>query len=522
MANIFKKQKGAALIYLIIFIGLFVAIMLPIVGNLLSKFQLMRLAIAREQAFQIAEAGISYYQWHLISFPDDYKDGEETSGPYEHDYIDYDISGTKVIGKFSLTITPPGLGSSNVIVQSTGWTTDNPNVTRTITANFGIPSLANYSLLTHSWIYAWDSEAYNGPVHSDGGIRFEGTAQSTVTSSLSGTYTSDCNQEYPEHNQYYCTYTATRDAIWALGSNKAQSSVYWNNPTTTADFTGIASSFAEIAEASTITGNLALPNYSMGYSLVFNSAGTVSVYKTLRTTNSGSRFSLTQAISGGTDTALGYISGGTDYSSGICYNSNCNNCGTNGRCFQYTQTIPSDGMVISAQNNLWVEGTVKGRVTVATSSTSATNMNPNSSGTTSNLIPNIYIPGNIRYSTNESGTGEDADTLGLMVQGNIIVTENAPDNTYIDAALLAQNGFVGYPICYPSGDRLKNNLYVFGSMIMHGSWWFNFTNRCGSSITDGYPNPNFVWDTNLLYYPPPFFPDSSVGAGLELIKWTTN
>lgn len=514
-----KKQKGTLLIYLIIFIAIFAMVISPVAANFIAKLQLLKLAIEREQAFQIAEAGINYYQWHLIRFPGDYQDGTGQTGPYVHDYIDYDTQQT--IGKFSLVITPPPNGQTATTIQSTGWTSYSPNIKRIVTAIYGIPSLASYALLAHDWIYAWNTESYSGPSHSDTGIRFEGTTTSAVTSSVQTTYLDDCNQEYPENPS--CSVQVLRDAIWATGSNKSQSSPFWSNPTPIADFTGINIAFSNIQSNSQLNGNINLPlSNAQGYSLVFDNSGTVTVYKVLKTTNTGSLFPVIKPLSGGTNTGLAKIIGGTDYVSGICDKSGCNGCGSLGRCFQYTKTIPSSGLVISAQDNLWVEGTVKGRVTIATANNNAANTNPNWNNNTSNLMPNIYISNNIRYSNQENGSsGADADTLGLMAQGNIIVTKNAPDPLYIDGALLAQHGFVAFPICY-SGGAAKDNVYFFGSTILYGSWWFNFTNYCGSSFTDGFLYPHFQWDTNLLYYPPPYFPASSVSAGLQLEKWTSN
>lgn len=509
-----QRNRGAILIYLIIFIAIFAMVMLAVVANFAAKLQLLRITIEREQAFQVAEAGINYYQWHLIEFPDDYQDGTGQDGPYVHDYVDFDTQQT--IGQFSLVITPPSQGGTTVTVQSTGWINDKPNIKRIVTATYAFPSLASYALLTHDWMYAWNTESYSGPVHSDTGIRFEGTTSSSVTSSVESTCLDDCNQEYPEAS---CPTTVTRDAIWAIGPNEPESSPFWNNPTTVADFTGISTSFSDIQDASQLGENINLPlSNKSGYSLVFNSNGTVTVYKVLSTKNTGARFPVTQPVTDGTDTGLGYIIGGTDYNSGICSDTSCKHCSSSGRCLQYTKTIPSDGLIIYALENLWIEGTVKGRVIVATANGKA-NTNPNFSGITSNLIPNIYISNNIRYSNGESGaSGENADTLGLMAEGNIIVTKGAPDPLYVDGALLAQYGFIAFPICY-SGGAAKNNVYFFGSLILHGSWWFNFTNYCGGSFTDGYRYPHFQWDTNLLYYPPPYFPPSSVSAGLQMVKW---
>jgi len=500
-----KKQQGSTMIYLIIFIAIFALVMPAVVANFVAKIQLLRTTITREQSLQIAEAGINYYQWHLIQFPEDYKDGTELAGPYVHDYVDYDTQQT--IGQFSLVITAPSPGETAVTITSTGWTNETPNIKRTVTATYGIPSLASYALLAHDWIYTWSTESYSGPVHSDTGIRFEGTAESSVTSSVESTYLADCEQQHPENSN--CTTQVSKDAIWALGANKTQSSPYWNNPTTKADFTGISTAFSVINENSNLPANINLPSSAPGYSLVFNSNGTVTVYKVISTTNTGAKFPVTTALSNGSNTALRVLPGGTDYNSGICA-SNCNRCHS-GRCLLYTKTIPGDGLVIYAANNLWVEGTVKGRVVIATANGSSDIMS----------MANIYISNNLRYSDEALSDNERADVIGLLAEGNIIVTKNAPDPLYVDGALLAQNGFVAFPICY-NGGATNDNVYFFGSIILHGSWWFNFTNYCGGSFTDGYLHPHFNWDKNLLYRPPPYFPASSVSAELQLVKWSSD
>ena len=44
----------------------------------------------REQAIQIAEAGIDYYRWHLAHAPADFQDGTSGPGPYVHNFRDKD------------------------------------------------------------------------------------------------------------------------------------------------------------------------------------------------------------------------------------------------------------------------------------------------------------------------------------------------------------------------------------------------------------------------------------------------
>ena len=102
-------------------------------------------------ALEIAEAGINYYHWHLAHNPFDYTDGTGegcsldapfTCGPYTHDYLD--DAGEK-IGSFEFTVTPPPAGSTIIVINATGWHDKFPNVKRTISTRFGIPSPEPYT-----------------------------------------------------------------------------------------------------------------------------------------------------------------------------------------------------------------------------------------------------------------------------------------------------------------------------------------------------------------------------------------
>ena len=89
-------------------------------------------------ALSVAEAGVNYYLWHLAHDSTDYQDGTGGPGPYIHDYKD---SSGNVIGQYTLTITPPPLGSSTTTVEAVGQLTGSPQ-TRKIVAQLGIPSFA--------------------------------------------------------------------------------------------------------------------------------------------------------------------------------------------------------------------------------------------------------------------------------------------------------------------------------------------------------------------------------------------
>ena len=76
-----SQQRGVILVYIIIIVGVFSVLMLPLLDSASKKILLIRGASDREQALQIAEAGTNYYQWHLAHYKNDYRDGTGQAGP---------------------------------------------------------------------------------------------------------------------------------------------------------------------------------------------------------------------------------------------------------------------------------------------------------------------------------------------------------------------------------------------------------------------------------------------------------
>ncbi|MEI8337752.1 MAG: hypothetical protein WCF92_01240 [bacterium] len=460
MINI-KKNKGSALVYLMVIVFIFSILMIPVMNILAAKTINLYTAIDKEEALQIAESGINYYQWHLAHFPADYQDGTATSGPYVHNYNDFDTG--KKIGEYSLVITPPPTGSTIVTIQSTGFTVDNPNVKRIVTARYGNPSLAQYSFLSNDIIWIGSNETVTGQMQSNNGIRFDGVGNAPIQSAKS-TYTCSTNQGDG------CP--TTKNGVWGNASQAVQN--FWQFPVPAVDFSALTANLANMKSTAQSGGIYLPPSNAQGYSLVFNSAGTVSVYKVTSLKNNPS----------GMDVNNITRNEKIDY---------------NNRTLQYTVAVPSNGSIY-IEDKVWVEGTVKGRVMLAAA------LLPYNSAT----APTIYIPNNLVYSAKD-GT----NSLGLIAQKDIVVTYHAPTNLEIDAALIAQNGSVQF--FYYSG-VIKNSITVFGSIMSFGQWTWTWVS--GNSVTSGYTNTTSAYDGNLLYYPPPSFPLSA--SGYQQISWTSN
>ncbi len=124
-----NPQKGDVIILVLLLITIVSLILIPFFGVIAKELSVAKTRIDREEALQIAEAGVNYYQWHLALFPTRLSGRYRPRGAVRRAF--YGPHTQKIIGYYSLTITPPSTGSTIVTIQSTGWTTDNTAVTRT-------------------------------------------------------------------------------------------------------------------------------------------------------------------------------------------------------------------------------------------------------------------------------------------------------------------------------------------------------------------------------------------------------
>ena len=455
----FKKQTGIILIYQVIIIFVFSLVTMAILGQAVLQLRVIRSSVNRELAFQIAEAGVNYYQWRLAHFPNDFQDGTGGAGPYLHDYLDKNTQ--TVVGRFSLVITPPLVGSTIVTIQSTGYTLENPAQTRVIATRYGIPSLARYAFLTNTDVWIGEDETVSGELHANGGIRFDGTGNAPITSAKL-TYTCPAVHGSP------CP--TVKPGIW--GSAPQSTRNFWSFPVPTADFTAVTADFATIKTGAQSNGIYLPPSNKQGYSLVFNANNTVTVYK------------VTSLHSHPT----GHDVNGQAHNEDLDYNN---------RSLQFTQNLPANGLIF-VEDRTWVEGTVSGRVLVAAAKLP---YNPSTA-------PSILISNNILYTVKDGSV-----SLGLLAQQDVLVTYYSPDVLEIDAALVAQNGSAQR---YYFQDNVKSDITVFGATASFGVWTWSWVNGSGTVIS-GYENTHSVYDSNLLYAPPPSFPLSS--AGYQQISW---
>lgn len=459
-----KNQQGSLLIYNIVIIFIFSLVMLGILSYATIQLRVARSSVNREIAFQIAEAGVNYYQWHLAHFPNDYWDGyaSSTPGPFVHKFIDKDSN--QVFGKFSLNITPPSNGSSIITIESTGATLQDIKQERVITVNYGISSLAQYAFLSNSDAWVSSTENVNGQFFTNGGIHFDGTGNAKIFSAKAS---------YSCGAYLGCTPTSTQPGIW--GSAPTSTQALWQFPVSNLDFSSLNSDFAAMKSKAQTAGLYLPPSNKQGYTLIFKSDGTVDVYKTNTLNNDPTGWDV----------------------NGVAHN---NTLDYKNLAFQFNQAIPGNGLIY-VEDNTWVEGVVKGRVTVAAARLPY------------NVVtaPSIVIQNSIVYAAKD-GT----NSLGLIAQKDVLVGYLSSNNLEIDAAMIAQNGSAQR---YYWPGNVKNSIIIYGAIASFGSWTWNWVDGGGNTVS-GYANTSTVYDPYLLYSPPPSYPLSP--GGYQQISWSSN
>ncbi len=464
----------------------FGSISVVLIGALISwaavNIKSGKLSIKREQALQIAEAGIDYYRWHLAHAATDYQDGTGVAGPYVHDFFDKD--GVK-IGEYSLEITPPPTGFTLVKIKSTGKLLSDPTVTRTIQTGLAIPSLAKYAIASNSDIRFGEGTEVFGPIHSNGGIRFDGLAHNLVTSSRTSYDDPDHTggSEYGVHTHLNIPPTSTNDTFRAAEAPNAtlanRADVFMAGrqfPVPAIDFLGFTTDLATIKTNAQASGRYFGASGALGYRVLFKTDDTFDLYRVNNITATPNNCSETT-------TGWGTWSIRT----------------TNGsQTFIANYAIPANGLIF-VEDNVWAEGQINSaRVTLAAGKF------PDNAATR----PNIMINNNLLY-TNYDGQ----DVISLISQGNINAGLSSASTMRVDAALVAQNGRVGRyhysSNCGTGYQRTKITLY--GMIASNQRYGFAYTDDTG------YAERDIIYDANLLYGPPPSFP--LTGDQYQIVFW---
>ena len=454
--TILMNQKGMALPLIIVMTSVFIIFGVSLITWAVTEHRDTLRKVKKVQSLQVAEAGINYYKWHLAHDSSDYKDGntwccdegsipEKTlpsecggkCGPYLHEYRDYSGS---LIGEFSLYIIPPEVGSTVNTIESMGNVYGSNSIQKKIISRVGKRSLAEYSFLANAPLSFSPTTVVTGPVHSNGAIVFDGTCSAEITSSISVT-----------------------------GSGGPTS--FWRAPVPAVDFSLFTVDLANIKTNAQSDGIYFDDSGTEGYLVKFESDATVDIYR---------------IDSLKTQLQYWHYPGWNPAEAEEIQN----------KTLLGNYAMPNNGLIF-IEDDLWVEGTVNGKVTLAAARFPEDSDN----------YAKIRINDNIQYLVRDGNYN-----LGLIAQGDILIPRYAPTDLTIDATLLSQYG-KGLYFRYYRSKIVKNSVENYGGIITY----LRSGVKYGNPVVNGYVNSSYIYNNNLTFSPPPSFPTSE---NFEILSWT--
>jgi hypothetical protein len=470
--------SGSVITYALVIMAAVSILLVSTVGFIVSQIRNASHEEASERAFQIAESGIHFYKWYLAHETDG-RNAQQiqafwSSGsaygvgtPYETEYLDPDGD---PVGRFRVTVTPPDPGSTIAWAEAEGWTYQYPDLRRTVRVRFRRPSWSESAVLANDFMRFGEGTEVYGKIHSNGGIRFDGLAHNIVTSASTEVNDPDHTggNEFGVHTHVNAppgsgVNDSFRPDEAPPNSVPSRTDVFEAGrefPVASVDFSGVLGDLSLMKSEAQSGNGVYFNDSGRGRRIILQPDGTFDVCR-VRNVDSGNMSYRYYRTSGW----------------GSCWS-------CSGNCLA-TYDIPDDG-IIFVEDNVWLSGQIDGeRVTVVAAKLSGWGTNPS-----------VYIPNDLLYTTYDG-----SDVIGVIGQENVSIPEGSENDLRIDAALLAQEGRVGRSN-YGTSDH-KDVITVFGAIATNERYGFAWTN---GYYDWGYDVRNLLYDNNLLYVPPPYFP----------------
>lgn len=513
------KNKGTALVYVLAIIGAASVLFAGTIQFVTSHVKQSTSLEADQQAFHVAEAGIFFYRWYLAhniegktagqiqDFWDGDPLGQDDNGDGDcddPDTADGDGDGTEAyvgdyegIGQYRICITPPQTYSTVLHIQSEGTATSSGIAKkRTIRARQRKPSWSEFAILANADTRLSAGTEVFGPMHVNGGFRFDGVAHNIVTSS---------ETTYRDPDTGY-----TRPGVWTDWSNEYNNNLHSKVfkagkrfPVAVQDFNGVTSNFDEMRDLA-IVNDMYFDNSGQGRYVILKvdgsdpTKGTMEIY-----------------IVDSYDSNYTPILAESCHDESVCIkyrpNGSCRKWGTQEVCSSQDPIIKNisaeNAQIVYVNDNIWIEGNlpVDTKLTIGAH-------DPGSAQ------PRIFIGmDDIEYEDRDSDC-----VLGLAAEGNIELIRNSEGlhsvndsderhELVIDAVLLSQYGRVGRD----NWSDCKDTITLYGAIATNARMGFGYANNvyCENAWRpNGFEYRNLFFDGNLLYSPPPMFPTGSTYA----------
>lgn len=464
-------SRGIITAYVLIFGTIFLIILTGLLGFVLFQLRDSAKRLAWNEALQIAEAGANYYRWCL-------NNGVESQCLAQKEY--QDLAGNPM-GTFTLEITPSiscGTTTARTVI-STGWTQNFPTLKRKVKLLHSKESVAKYAYLINDNVWAGSDREIRGFYHSNGGIRMDGENQSLVTSAKDEWI---CTASFGCSTcpvSFGCRIEAENCICPGIFTSTDNSNPdLFDFPIPPFDFDGITTDLAEIKS---LTQPYPQEKYwpkvsdidpeGKGYHLKFINNGTFEVW-IITVLEPTYAYSLEEGWH------YDYFTIVNEYRYGgpVSIDPNCS--------------------LVFIEDNLWLDGEVKGRVTVV----SANLVNPNQD-------TDVVLPGNINYTALDGSDG-----LTIIGERNVLISPDSPNSLELRGIFVAQKGHFGRNLYL---ENIKEVLEIYGSIISNGRVGTKWSS--GSLVVSGYLKRENYVDSNLLYNPPHYTP--FVSSQLKIAGW---
>ncbi len=464
MPDTLYRSRGVTVLLVLGYMGVFTIILGTISSYALTQARYGRAIAAREQALHAAEAGLEYYRWFLAHNPSIMTAGTGLVSPYSYLLDDPEVG---VTARASVTANASlQCGAVQWIDLSSRGTADaDPVFPRTLTARYMRPSVAEYSYVVNTNVWAGPDRTIRGPYHSNGGVRMDAAHNSDVTSAVA---TWNCD------SGYNCSPAqASAPGVVGSGSNPA----LWTYPVPTINFSSIGVDFAALKTRAQSNGGIyygpaAGSVNTRGYHVIFNATSTVTIFRVTGTS--------------------GYDSFSSQYGDGTEYSV------ITSQTLLGTYAIPPTCSLMFFEDRVWVEGTVNAKVTLVAATPSTTS-----------TAPDMYLNNNIYYSAYDGTKG-----LTLVAERNVLIPLIVPNAMEVHGIFIAQSGHYGrdyftaadLPSQYDQYVE-RDSLTTVGTVVSNGrtgtSW------NCSGSFCSGFETRYDYYDQQLAFSPPPFTPTAS-------------
>lgn len=454
-------RRGAILVVVLVLLATTFTVAAAVAGLAMSIARQGSRTVARASAFHLAEAGLQQQRWRLA----------HDAGDAGNRQLSYRDATGRAAGTITIQTETADPCTGRTRITATGAAAQHVSRARTVEATYGRPSLAQYAFLTDSTLYFGGSGTIDGRIHANSGIRMDANQNALATSAVA-TYTCGTGHGCAASGE-------EKPGIW--GSGAGQTRGLWRFPAPPVPFGSIAFDVSTLRTDAQSSGVYLGPSNAYGYYLKFKSNGTVDVHRITRLGRPVVSWDGVRWVHESHDL------------SGV-------------PALQRTVTIPQDrcniGNLIFVEDNVWIDGVIRGRTTVIAARV----------GATSSRYARIYLNGSLTL----QDTTRDA--VALIAQGDLRFPLVLPDVLNVAGVLIAQHGRIFRPY-YPPTYRpwhVRPELHLNGSLITNGIAVTAWVDQSGTVIS-GFRVGTNTFDARYALDPPPYVPALSEPV---FLKWS--